>query len=753
MQITTSQLELAAKFVNNTASHIFLTGKAGTGKTTFLHNLAQLTHKRFVIVAPTGIAALNAGGTTIHSQFLLPLGSFLTGNAQPNNDANFYGKGALTKKHNLNSRRKQVLRSIDLLIIDEVSMLRADILDAIDYRLQQAKGNFNTPFGGVQLLLIGDLYQLPPIVKDHEWSVLRQNYASMHFFESMALKDCGYTYIELDKIFRQQDGGFIKILNNLRNNVVTPEDIEILNKHYVANFDPESEEVVTITTHNYKADNINQLALEKLPGKPEVFHADVKGDFPDSIFPVLESLSLKVGAQIMFVKNDSVESKYFNGKLAKVIHIDKDEITVKFLDNGQSYILKEDAWENKKYKVNETTKETEEEVVGTFKQYPVKLAWAITVHKSQGLTFDRAVIDVGAAFAPGQVYVALSRLRSLEGLVLRTRIVQNAISSDADVVKFAQSNLAPEALPDRLVAAQTSYIRQIIDDTYDFASIFLDIENHQRSLGSLDFEDEEMRNALDNLKKELQLERENSIKFKNQLQGLLHFNELEKLHQRIEKGSGYYAEIMWRLLRDLNVHMAYVHQFSRTKTYLDALDEIDLLLMKKLSDIEKASYISRCILSGTEIQKLVAKDEIRKRRKEDLMREVAQFAIENPKNSSRKTGKKRQPAGAAKQKKEPKGSTQKTSITLKKDGMSISEIAAVRGFAESTIEGHLAKGIKEGDLHLEDVLEKDVIRSIKEAYKTEGITMGGVYEKLSGNYTYGQIRMVQAHLETLKEEE
>ncbi|MBL8011011.1 MAG: AAA family ATPase, partial [Flavobacteriales bacterium] len=402
---------LAARFINSTNRHVFLTGKAGTGKTTYLHRLATSTHKRYVILAPTGIAALNAKGVTIHSQFLLPFGAFLPEKQRPADipEGAFHDQDTLTRRHPLNALRRNVLREVDLLIIDEVSMLRADVLDAIDFRMRAVRQNRRESFGGAQVLLIGDLYQLPPVVKDEEWRVMQRYYASMHFFESQVLKHHGYAHIELDRIFRQQDERFIRILNNLRDNTVRPEDVAELNAHYRATIPAaESEGVITLTTHNHKADEINQQALTRLPGRPHAFEAHIDGDFPQSMYPVLERIELKVGAQVMFVKNDP-EKMYFNGKLARVEALSDEGITVRMYDgvgdapSAATYKLKREVWENKRYVVNAATKEQEEEVLGTFEQYPIKLAWAITVHKSQGLTFGRAIIDVGQAFAPGQV--------------------------------------------------------------------------------------------------------------------------------------------------------------------------------------------------------------------------------------------------------------------------------------------------------------------------------------------------------------
>ncbi|HRT54755.1 MAG TPA: AAA family ATPase, partial [Flavobacteriales bacterium] len=367
--------------------HVFLTGKAGTGKTTFLHKLAASTHKRYVILAPTGIAALNAKGVTIHSQFLLPFGSFLPEKQRPADipEGAFHDQDTLTRRHPLNAIRRHVLREVDLLIIDEVSMLRADLLDAIDFRMRAVRQNRYQSFGGAQVLLIGDLYQLPPVVKDDEWRVMRRYYTSMHFFESRVIKEYGYAHIELDRIFRQQDGDFINILNNLRNNTVTATDVATLNKYYRSDIDaPDSDGVITLTTHNYKADELNQHALVQLVGRSQSYDAVIEGDFPQGMYPVLERIELKVGAQIMFVKND-MEKAYFNGKLARVEAIGHGGITVRMYEgagdklSAGTYLLKRETWENKRYVVDASSHEQKEEVIGTFEQYPIKLAWAITV--------------------------------------------------------------------------------------------------------------------------------------------------------------------------------------------------------------------------------------------------------------------------------------------------------------------------------------------------------------------------------------
>lgn len=739
----TDLLQVAAQFVNSTASHIFLTGKAGTGKTTLLRNLALQTHKNFVIVAPTGIAALNAQGVTIHSQFLLPLGSFIpernpTGNFSET--AGFYSQHTLARKHPLNSIRKQVLRATDLLIIDEVSMLRADVLDVIDYRMRSVKGNFNRSFGGAQVLMIGDLYQLPPIVKDYEWEVLRHYYNSMHFFEAHALRKEGMVYIELDKIFRQQDEKFIGVLNNLRNNIVTDQDIATLNSHYRGDAPTDDEEVITITTHNYKADAINTKELEALPGAPSIFEAEVQGDFPEKLYPIAEKIALKVGARVMFVKNDSSgEGDYYNGKLALVDEVDDDGVTVTMADTNEPFLLRKEKWENKRYTIDEDSKELEEEVIGTFVQYPVKLAWAVTVHKSQGLTFDKAIIDVGQAFAPGQVYVALSRLRSLEGLILRTKINTSSLSSDSQVVSFTQEKEQQKPLDEMLQEHQREFLDRLLATTFDFSDIEKQIAYLKKGKTSkMEFEDESMQKAMEVLQSRFDDEKKNTITYRNQLLGLLRQNDPEKLLGRIRKGSTYYSGFMEENLRQLLLHVAEVEQFTRTKTYLNALSEIDQLLMKTMGEIDKAGLITDCIISGKEIPKLDEEHENRTKRRVELMTAARQAAEENPKFAKRKSGRKR--------KKREKGETYTITFGMLKEGMRPEEIASKRSMAVSTIEGHIARGISAGEVRILDLVSEDIVDEVADKLRTLSGGINEVHKALNGKYTYGVLRMVQAHL-------
>ncbi len=740
----------AARFINTTSSHIFLTGKAGTGKTTFLKNLGALTHKSFIVVAPTGIAALNAGGVTIHSQFLMPPMAFLPDRSLPENfdpTGRFINQNILARKHPLNSARRKVLRSIDLLVIDEVSMLRADLLDAIDYRMKAARGNFRESFGGVQVLFIGDLYQLPPVVKNEDWDTLRRYYPAMWFYEAAALRGNPPVYIELDKIFRQHDQGFIDILNNLRNNVNTAEALEALNEHYKTPEEIHSlREVITLTTHNYKAEEINQKELRSLGAPSSFFEALIEGEFPESMYPVLPGLELKVGAQIMFVRNDNEGKMYFNGKLATVIEISEDDVWVEMAESHLRYPLKREKWENKKYTVSEGTHDLHEDVIGTFEQYPVRLAWAITIHKSQGLTFDKAIIDVGQAFADGQVYVALSRLRALEGLVLRTRISPSVISTDQQVVAYAQNNHRPGQLDDVMRAQQQQYIRQLIERTFELNSIVKDIRHIQKSHAEEGFDESSMKPVLVQLAENLEAEQVNTERFRMQLTGLSGSGDPAVLLERMRKGSGYYHTLVLSNIKMLLLHIEAIRQMKRVKTYLTQLTDLEQSLSKKLWEIDKVSYLTESILNG--VEKPDFSDLERKRSGErtsllaEIGKEAAPVAIKRkPRSKKPKTNDGR--------------STYDITLELMEKGMTVEQIAAERGLVAGTIESHLAKAVGVGRLSIFKFVAEEAVEEILRASRSlpEGSSSKDLYVALNGKYGYGVLRAVYNHASQMKRQD
>ncbi len=743
----TEMITAAIQFVNSTASHIFLTGKAGTGKTTFLKNLAKRIHKQFVVVAPTGIAALNAGGVTVHSQFLFPFGMFLPDSSIKedfNARGNCYTPNTLARKHPLNSVRKQVLRSIDLLVIDEVSMLRADLLDAIDYRLKAAKGNFRQSFGGVQLLLIGDLYQLPPVVKREEEAQLRPYYKTPWFFESKALQQDGFVYIELDKIFRQRDDFFIDLLNNLRNNQPTREDIDELNKHYQSPQEIKNLlEVITLTTHNYKADELNQKALKELKTPSYTFEAIVEGDFPESMYPVLHRLELKEGAQIMFTKNDNEGKAYFNGKLATITSIADDEIEVSMAETHVVYTLKKEVWENKKYTVNTNSQELDDEVIGSFEQYPIKLAWAITVHKSQGLTFDRAIIDVGEAFADGQVYVALSRLRSLDGLILRTHIDPNVISTDKQVVSFSEENNRPTELPAVMKSKQRDYIHQLITKTFDFDSLLKEIAYIRKNKTEAnEFEEETMKPVLEQIHIALLAEAENTLKFRRQLLNLLQENQQTQLLERIKKGSDYYKGVLAQITKMLLRHLEEMKKQKRVKGYITSLTDLDQLFSKKREEVDKALYLTEVILEDRDHFDFSKLTENRTSERTKLLEEIhKEIGIKPAK------GKKSKRAAGAKKDKSNQPSTYDITLQLLDGGLSIESIAKERSLTVGTIESHLSKAVTENRISIFKFMTEEEVSTISSALKEmpEDFNSKDLFDKLQGKFGYGSLRAVMSH--------
>lgn len=457
-----SELELAWQLVQNTGCNVFLTGKAGTGKTTFLRNFCAKTNKRTVVLAPTGIAAINAQGSTLHSFFQLPFGPYIPGTTQRSNE----------KGYKFSEKKRRLIRSLDLVIIDEISMVRADLLDSVDAALRRFRDR-TKPFGGVQLLLIGDLQQLAPVVKPEEWTLLQPYYDTQYFFSSLALKEAGYVTVELKKVYRQSEEEFIALLNKVRNNEADAAVLQRLNSRYIPGFVPDATEgYIRLTTHNRQADAINEREMDALPSEPHTYKAEIRKEFPELAYPTAEELTMKVGAQVMFVKNDSnLPKRYFNGMIGTVVSMTKSCINVLPQGKDEYICVTPELWENTRYNLNEKTKEIEEEQLGTFAQMPLKPAWAITVHKSQGLTFERAIIDVQYSFSHGQTYVALSRCKSLEGIVLSAPIPAHAIINDANVVAFTKS--IPQQIPtaEKVKELERQYYLTLMAELFTFHGV------------------------------------------------------------------------------------------------------------------------------------------------------------------------------------------------------------------------------------------------------------------------------------------
>lgn len=454
-------------FINQTNQIIFLTGKAGTGKTTLLKYIRHNTYKQLSIVAPTGVAAINAGGSTIHSFFQFPFTPFLPV---------LNSTGELSHQQNLptlkyNAQRLAIFRNLELLIIDEISMVRSDLLDQMDLTLRQTRKKWHLPFGGVQILLIGDMHQLSPVVQNEEWKLLSKIYKSPYFFDSLVIQNNPPVYIELEKIYRQSDESFIQLLNKVRNNQLNENDLENLNSHYKNNISAEDyKNNITLTTHNKKSDEINSKNLNDLPNPSYTYMAKVEGLFSEKNYPADEKLVLKQGTRVMFLKNNT-EKNYYNGKIGKVTFINQDTIKVKCEEDKSEIEVAKETWTNVAYKLDKTTKHIDEEILGTFTQYPLRLAWAITIHKSQGLTFDRLIVDAADSFSAGQVYVALSRCRSLNGLTLSSKINRSSLLNDAAVLGFSEQKKDENQLTILFDTAKQNYIKTVLVELFDFSEL------------------------------------------------------------------------------------------------------------------------------------------------------------------------------------------------------------------------------------------------------------------------------------------
>lgn len=541
--------ELAYRFVTETAENIFLTGKAGTGKTTFLKYLKEHCTKNTIVAAPTGVAAINAGGVTLHSLFQLPFHPFIPSAG---------GRNDLLGKMKYNKQRQQLLRKMELLVIDEISMVRCDTMDAIDTLLRSVRRNHHTPFGGVQLLCIGDLHQLPPVAQNHEWSILQEYYASPFFFDSMAVKEQQPILIELNKIYRQKEQSFVELLNNVRTNNMAEDDFEMLHERFIPGFRPGyDEKFITLTSHNKQAELINNSEIQKLLSPSYVYKAEIENEFPENIYPADPALMLKQGAQVMFIKNDVVEKKYFNGKIGVVARLDNEKIVVDC--GGIEIDVYRETWENSRYTLNRADAKLQQEVIGTFTQYPLRLAWAITIHKSQGLTFDKVMIDAGAAFSSGQVYVALSRCTSLNGIVLLSKIPTSAIYSNENVVKGQSSLTHKGSLAERFEGARQMFTQQLLEDVFSFNEVENEIDTLQHYINA---QNDKLNNTavtwIVNLQTFFRAEKMNGLKFIRQINALLKeepfVEKNDGLQLRIAAAANHFMNKFLELLNHLKSH-------------------------------------------------------------------------------------------------------------------------------------------------------------------------------------------------------
>lgn len=707
------ELRNAWDFVEHTGISIFLTGKAGTGKTTFLRTLKEHSSKRSVIVAPTGVAAINAGGMTIHSFFQLPLSPFV-----PN--------ASIKNRFDYSKEKRKIMRTLDLLIIDEISMVRADLLDAIDSVLRRFREH-DKPFGGVQLLMIGDLQQLTPVVTPEEEKVLQRYYDTPYFFGSKALRSISYVTIELTHVYRQQDSTFITLLNNIREGKATAADLQRLNERYSPTFLPEAgSDYIRLTTHNRMAESYNEDQLRNLPSRACSFRAETDGNFPEYSYPADFNLTLKVGAQVMFIRNDN-NGRYYNGRIGHVTYVDNEKILVLCPGDEDAIEVEVETWENTKYTLNEKTKQIEAEVQGTFKQYPLRLAWAITIHKSQGLTFEHAIIDAQASFASGQVYVALSRCKTLEGLVLASPISNAAIINDSRVSDYIshQTEQAEQSIS-ALPALKEEYYRQLLIELFNFndiktyeAALFRVLTEFFFKFPKINALHKMTLSDLDTHVISVSMKWENVIRRMTTVQ--LHEDEFK---ERIKKSALYFHS----QLTELFSHMLEITRDIQTNNKTAAIR-----FENTYTDLQQTYHAKRDLLEaimeeGFSITTyLTAKQE----------------AILNSLNdgTGNKRRKKKETTNAVKT---VKPSTIELTYNLFKAGKNVEEIAKERGLTPGTIQGHLIPYIQKGEIQIEHVIDKKKINTIKRIAKAVGKDSGmkTIKELCPSDITYNDILLV-----------
>ena len=656
--------ELAYEYVQHTNRCIFLTGKAGTGKTTFLRRLKEECPKQMAVVAPTGVAAINAEGVTIHSLFQLPPQLFL-----PTDEA----RRQLFAEMQMRANKQRVLRNLELLVIDEVSMVRADLLDTIDVVLRHFKHRPTIPFGGVQLLVIGDLFQLSPVVREEEWRLLQPYYEGPYFFQARVFRELKPIYIEFEHVYRQTNVEFLSILNEVRNNALTPDSLRILNSRYIPDF--KSDSYITLSTHNSKVDAINQREMNALKGKEYTYRATITDTFPESMYPIDEQLTLKVGARVMFIKNDSSNDKlYYNGKLGVVTSLSKQAINVQ-CDDGTEVNVHNEVWENIRYNADSGSDQVQTEIIGTFTHYPLRLAWAITIHKAQGLTFDQLIIDAEDAFAAGQVYVALSRCRSLEGLTLLTPIPTRALTNAREVLQFTDNQDSLQTIEQNLISAQKDYLTTLLCALFDFKEHTEQLYALQRmanNMSSLQFPPNEYLTDLISLLLDLHGVGE---RFQQQIRQLMYHDQIEQLQQRLQAASQYYAPKIYELLKAMSDCQL------RSNNQSDAAQ-----LKQNILDIYAA--ISR---------------------KAYLQSQIAQNVTVEAYFKARKTYKYKEPALTiyTTQRKARVNATTFQSLTLLHQGYRIKDIAKHRNVTQRTVIKHLKTLMEDGMLEIHEIHPAD----------------------------------------------
>jgi hypothetical protein len=709
---------LAADLVNHTSRNIFLTGKAGTGKTTFLKYIKSFSSKKMVVVAPTGVAAINAGGVTMHSFFQLPMGTFL-----PHFSHGMAGNEMVTDRQHLlksirfSSAKKELIRELELLVIDEVSMVRSDMLDAVDAILRHVRKKHLLPFGGVQVLFIGDLFQLPPVVSPNEWNIMAEHYESPFFFHSKATKERPPIYIELKKIYRQSEQHFIDTLNRIRNNAAIQEDLDLLNNLYDPGFEASGKNYITLTTHNQKADKLNAAELEKLEGRSQSFRAEVTGDFPEKAFPAEPDLKLKPGAQVMFIKNDSGEDrKFYNGKLATIQEIGKDKVIVCFED-GETHKLEKETWRNIRYVYDQKEDKITEDELGSYKQYPVRLAWAVTIHKSQGLTFERAVIDAGAAFAPGQVYVALSRCTSLSGIVLHSKITRQAIRTDERVLAFSEKEIDHHALEEFLIEGKKEFEATVLKNAFDLTKLMVAVSEWQENIPDVKLPEPLKAGKLsEQIIAQIQELEKVQDKFSVQLGQLIENKNRAVLIERVGKAILYFSGILYtNVILPIRSHYEDIQHAVRIKKYLLEIEQLQNIGLVFIQNLNKLQF------DNASFNKYELHDD----------------------QWPGKT--------AGTRSKNLKGNSQKETLELYRSGKTVEEIALLRNLATSTIESHLGALVGTGDLSVDELVVPEKKQKIFRVLESTGVTATSAKHLLGEDYTYAEIRAVINHKKLLQQ--
>lgn len=724
------ETEIAEQFALQTRQHFFLTGKAGTGKTTLLKNIAEKTSKNFVIVAPTGVAAINAGGATIHSMFHLPLTAFVPTSEYV--DMNIATNRRLLMEHMKFSKEKlRVLQEMELLIIDEVSMVRCDIMDAIDFTLRTTRRS-PEPFGGVQVMLIGDMHQLPPVIRDHEWNVLKQYYTGPYFFDSLVWQKLNALEIELKKVYRQSDQGFLDLLNNIRHQQMEEDDYKQLQERFQLNFNPTEEGYILLSTHNNKANNVNEQELKKLPGRLHFFEAKIEGDFPENMYPCDRVLQLKERAQVMFIRNDVEGGKYFNGKLATVQKIDGDNITVVFNDNKEAYTLHREIWENINYSVEGGSDTIKKNELGAFSQYPLRLAWAITIHKSQGLTFDKVVIDAGQSFSPGQVYVALSRCRTLKGIVLHSMITPKAFHSDTRINDFSDEHHSLAELKGTLAPARAEYANYLLKRLFNFTKLSERMGEWQEMLADKEFPGkEEAFQLYDTILARIRNIQSTAEKFQPQLDKLIADYEKDNrqvaaLKERCTKAIEYFTEeIFKQLILPMNEHVLSLAYKSKVKRYVQQVQYLGDNFWNKINHLYESRFLDERLYTGG-----------KRRSKEELKKiETSVTTV-----------------------KREKGGTYKDTLALYKQGKKLDEIAQIRTLALSTIKTHMSRWVASGEVSVYDIIPPETVQKLEELLKNSepaenpNATPPAIKAQIEkgADFDYEDVRMVIKHLERKK---